>query len=230
MGMRRMKDGPFFMVWNPSRSRINGGIMVYMPFDPMYFYGTYRVPSARKPGRDYTSGSYFITICTHERVPWFGAIRDGRVGLSRAGEIVADEWRMTGIIRPYVTLDEWVIMPNHFHGIVMIRSWDVFPCVNVETSRGDVSTPTYETTPIDALSPLTPRLRPRSLGAIVNQFKSVCTKRIRANGFPDFKWQPGYHDRIIRDADAMESVRAYIKNNPAKWWEKHRPDRRNHIP
>ncbi len=201
-----------------------------MPFDPMYFYGTYRVPSARKPGRDYTSGSYFITICTHERRPWFGRIRDGRVELSRAGEIVGGEWRTTGIVRPYVTLDEWVIMPDHFHGIVTIRSWDVMPRASVETSRRDVSTTTHEPTLINAQPSLSNHLRPRSLGAIVNQFKSVCTKHIRAAGFSDFAWQPNYYDRIIRDADAMESVRTYIKNNPVKWWKKHHPNPLYHTP
>lgn len=190
-----------------------------MPFDPMYFYGTYRVPSARKPGRDYTSGSYFITICTHERRPWFGRIRDGRVGLALPGMIAQHFWRSISRIHPCVTVDAYIVMPNHTHGILTLGNDE--SRVTVETGQWPVSTPPRETTS---------RLIPGSVGSIVNQYKSACTKMIRTLGYTDFAWQPNYYDRIIRDADAMESVRTYIKNNPVKWWKKHHPNPLYHTP
>lgn len=92
-------------------------------------------------------------------------------------------------------------MPNHIHGIIVIQNDE-----HVETSRRDVSTSK-------------PRLKSNSLGAIVNQIKSVCTKRIRAAGFVDFGWQPGYYDHIIRDDEDLNRVREYINGNPYHWDE-----------
>lgn len=79
--------------------------------------------SIRLKGYDYTQpGAYFITICTHERAHLFGAVVEGEMRLNEWGEIVREEWFKTAQIRPYVTLypDEFVLMPNHVHGIVWI--------------------------------------------------------------------------------------------------------------
>jgi REP element-mobilizing transposase RayT len=79
--------------------------------------------SIRLPGYDYSqSGVYFVTICSYCRVPIFGQITDGEVGLSAEGRIVREEWLRTEIIRKEITLDAYVIMPNHFHGIVVIET------------------------------------------------------------------------------------------------------------
>ena len=97
--------------------------------------------------------------------------------LSAIGEIVADEWQKPAIVRPYVVLDEWVVMPNHFHAIVGIQNPapDQFSRLpnDVGTTRWVVPTEVS-------------RLQPKSLGSIVGQFKSVCTKRIWAMGFSEF--------------------------------------------
>ena len=88
---------------------------------------------------------------------------------------------------------------SYIHGIIVIHSDDT-----VETSRRDVSTGV-------------PRLKSRSLGAIINQIKSVCTKRIRAAGVLNFGWQPKYYDHIIRDNEDLDRIREYIIGNPDKW-------------
>jgi len=165
------------------------------------FKGKYRIESTRLSGWDYTSaGWYFVTICTRNSVCSFGDIIDGNMYLSPIGEIVAEEWQKTPHIRPNVMLDEWVTMPNHLHGIIVIAP--------VETARWAVST---TRTP--------PRLKAGSLGAIIGQIKSVCTKRIWAAGYTGFAWQTRFYDHIIRNETSLNRIRRYIVNNPAKWEE-----------
>ncbi|NEU72668.1 hypothetical protein PI95_008820 [Hassallia byssoidea VB512170] len=163
-----------------------------------------------------------MTICTHNRQSFFGKIIDGEMQLSQIGEIVAEEWQKTSQIRPCVQLDAWVIMPNHIHGILIINN----PLV--ETFRRNVSTHRNVSTNN------VPRLQSNSLGLIIGQFKSVCSKQIWIAGFTEFKWQTRFHDSIIRDEESLNRVRKYIINNPAKWEsDKHHPEnfriqKRNH--
>jgi putative transposase len=172
------------------------------------FKGRYRVESTRLRGWNYAgAGAYFVTICTRDRAPFFGDVVDGDVILSPIGQIVADEWQKTPKIRPYVSLDEWIIMPNHVHGIIIITVETPRP---VETPRRGVSTTTANPKP---------RLQAGSLGAIIGQIKSTCTKRIRAAGFADFAWQTRFYDHIVRDEPALQRIREYIAGNPARWEE-----------
>ncbi|HWP93249.1 MAG TPA: transposase [Thermodesulfobacteriota bacterium] len=154
----------------------------------------YRIDSTRLKDWDYSSsGYYFVTICTKKQECFFGEVVDGQIRLFETGEIAAEEWQKTEQIRQNVKLDEWVVMPNHIHGIVIITN-------NVETTRRVVST-----------------LKPNSLGAIIGQFKSVTTKRIRAKGYSDFAWQPRFYEHIVRSEESLEKIREYILNNPIKW-------------
>ena len=85
------------------------------------FKNKYRIQSARLLEYDYSSdGAYFITICTKTREHFFGKIIEGVIQLSEMGKIVADEWQKTEKIRKNITLGEWVVMPNHFHGILIV--------------------------------------------------------------------------------------------------------------
>lgn len=122
---------------------------------------------------------------------------EGEVVLRPEGQIVGEEWRRTSAVRHHLNLDEFVIMPNHLHGIL------VFTCHAEKTSRRDVSTKA--------------NLKPDSLGAIIGQFKSVCTKRIRKSGFSQFSWQSNFYEHIIRDEASLEKIREYIVDNPGKW-------------
>ncbi len=188
------------------------------------FQNQYRIESTRLQGWDYSrAGMYFVTICTHDRAHFFGEISAGEMQLSPIGEIVAEEWQKTPQIRPNIELDAWVVMPNHLHGIVGIthqiptvetarravsKRRDVSNSRDVETFRRNVST---------APNAPTARLHPNSLGSIIGQFKSVCTKRIWAAGFRDFAWQTRFYDHIIRDEKSLHKIREYIINNVGRW-------------
>ena len=99
------------------------------------FKGKYRIGSTRLAGWDYSSdGWYFVTICTKDREGFFGNIENKTMVLNEIGKIVAEEWQKTETIRKNIALDEWVVMPNHVHGIVVIENNDVV----VETPRRDI--------------------------------------------------------------------------------------------
>lgn len=143
--------------------------------------------------------------------------------LSPIGAIVAEEWQRTPIVRPNVAIDAWVVMPDHFHGIIAMRPDDGV-ADDVETPRRGVSTlpapgglPPPGGMPPSGASGRRSVLRAGSLGAIVGQWKSVSTKRIRAAGYPDFAWQTRFYDVIIRDAAMLNKVRRYIDDNPRRY-------------
>lgn len=165
------------------------------------FSNTYRVESSRLKGWDYTnSAPYYVTICTDDMTKFFGKIEKGQVNHSAVGSIVEEEWLMTARLRSYILLDEYVVMPNHFHGIIAIFKDDNY--LSGETTQRVVSTKTT--------------LKPHSLSSIIGQFKSKCTKRIREFN-KNFEWQSRFHDRIIRSEKELNAVREYIRYNPLKW-------------
>ena len=179
----------------------------------------YRVEPARLNGWDYSSNAYyFVTICTKKWICFFGEVINGTMNLSTIGEIAAEEWQKTEQIRHNVTLDDWVVMPNHIHGIIVIENEIATESSDiVETSRWDVSETRHRRVS-------TGRLLPNSLGSIIGQFKSVCTKRIRKYELPKFAWQPRFYDHIIRGEESLNKAREYIRNNPLKWeFDKNNP-------
>ena len=171
----------------------------------MLYKSKYRIESSRLNEWDYsTAWWYYITLCTKNFKYWFGEIKNGKMLLNDLGKIIEEEWLKTKEIRTNVDLDYYVIMPNHFHGILLIK--------DVETSRWDVSQ--FKETDH---RPVSTNLKPDSLSSIVGQFKSVCIKRIRKLGYENFKWQPRFYDHIIRNETDLRRIRTYIKNNPIKW-------------
>jgi putative transposase len=191
------------------------------------FQGKYRIESIRLKGWDYASdGHYFVTICTKDREEFFGQVANEKMILNKIGKITANEWRKTEIIRPNIKLDEWVIMPNHIHGIVVIDNGGdadrpaVTPrnnIVSVETPRRGVSTTDNQSRGVHHNPHHNPEWKPNSLSSTIGQFKSICTKRIREIR-PDFAWQSRFYDHIIRNDHALNNIRQYIRENPEKWW------------
>ena len=155
--------------------------------------------SIRHEYHDYQGpGAYFLTICTFHRQRILGSIRGGMVSLSRWGAVVEEEWLRTAELRPSVDLDEFVIMPDHLHGIVRVIAGPSLP----------------------SPSSVTALVRPvRSLGSMISGFKSACTTRInqlrRTPHTPI--WQRNYYERVVRDVGALESARRYIRDNPVRW-------------
>ena len=171
--------------------------------------------SIRLRGYDYTQpGAYFVTICTHERAMLFGQVVDGEMVLNEWGEIVREEWFRSAEIRAAIKLfpDEFVVMPNHIHGIIWIVG--ISPLVGA----------TRRVAPTDG-HPRGPA--PNSLGAVIGQFKSIVTKRINARrGTPGARvWQRNYYERIIRNEWALNAIRRYIAENPSRWHlDRHNPN------
>lgn len=162
----------------------------------------------RLKGYDYSlPGKYFITICTINRECLLGEIRDGEIIMSPAGEIVRHEWLATSMVRPEIELDAFVIMPNHLHGIISIRS-----------RRGDpLDRPAYRSITNRTFQRNVPVLKSNTIGAIVGQIKSNATKRIRESLYPGFHWQRNYYEHIIRNESESQQIRKYILTNPKNW-------------
>lgn len=166
------------------------------------FKNKYRISSARLSSWDYGNpGMYFITICTKDRVKYFGEIVNAQMHLNTFGKIAEQCWREIPEHFKNVELGEFIIMPNHVHGIIIINE-----SVSVETGH--------------ALS-LPRRFRNQgknTISAMVGSFKSAVTKIARAVN-PVFGWQSRFHDHIIRTADDYKRISNYIINNPANWRE-----------
>ena len=167
--------------------------------------------SIRLPGYDYTqSGVYFITIGTQNRECLFGDIKNGALQLNDEGIIVEEKWKETPILRPNVVLDEFVVMPNHFHGIVVIA----------EPGRGVLQyAPTNEHEQPTRSNTTELRSPSQTIGAIIRGFKSATAKRINElRGTPGAKiWQRNYYEHIIRNDDELHFIREYTVNNPQLW-------------
>lgn len=164
--------------------------------DDLLFRNRYRIPSARLATWDYRwGGVYFVTICTGGRVHWFGEVVGEQVLLSRIGEVVAQEWRKIPRIYPRAILDEWIVMPDHLHGILIFRG------IPGQIGKSEED-----------------QLLRQTLGTALGQFKSNCTKRIWGSlRQPDFSWQERFHDTILFDQEDLDRVRAYIRDNPRRW-------------
>ena len=164
--------------------------------------------SIRLKGYDYSStGAYFITLCTFQRQCLFGQIIDGVMQLNDLGTIVAEEWRQSSTIRQEVDFDQWVIMPNHLHGIVLINATDPVGANRVGAHRR---------------APLqmgVAHRKPRSLSSFVAGFKSATTKRLNTlrNTAGTPVWQRNYYEHIIRNEASLHQIRQYIQSNPATW-------------
>lgn len=173
--------------------------------------------SIRLGGYDYAqAGGYFVTICTQDRVCLFGDVVNGEMWLNGTGRIVHDEWMRTPVLRPRVTLDAFVVMPNHIHGIIILG--DGHNAVNDGATAGRG---TLQRAPTERGSAVERFGRPTSdsIPTIVRLFKSATTKRInRLRGTPGAPvWQRNYYEHIVRDDESLGRIRQYILNNPAQW-------------
>ena len=188
--------------------------------------------SIRLKGYDYArAGLYFITLCVQNRAYLFGNISDGRMHLNAYGQIAKEEWENTGIIRKNCTIEEFIIMPDHFHAILSIDY-----AIKKTEDIGVFKSPS------------------QTIGAIIRGYKGATTKRIKGlirDNNPNISsagelqfaptefaptefglkgqkstktidlsksiWQRDYYESIIRDERAYLNIKNYIINNPTKW-------------
>ncbi|NEN24654.1 hypothetical protein G3O08_14195 [Cryomorpha ignava] len=223
------------------------------------FNGKYRIESTRMKYWNYNwAASYFVTICTHNRDHFFGEIKDHEMITNPIGDMVNIEWLKTLELRPDMNLmlGDYQVMPNHFHGIVVIdpnkynsrkTGYDGYDDPNGnDGEHDDVGNCTERRDAMLRVSPSTPdnpndktiiidnaenynpsnkktaqnQFGPqkKNLGSILRGFKSAVT------GFahtidPSFKWQPKFHDHVIRDQGQYDGISYYIRNNPKNWKE-----------
>ena len=169
-----------------------------MPFYPQKHHRR----SIRLRNYDYSQvGAYFITVCTWNKECLLGSIENGEITLNEYGMIVEKEWLMTEKMRSNIRMDKYIVMPNHFHGIIIINT----------NCRGTLQrAPTKEQfgRPIS-----------NSIPTIIRLFKSTTTKQINqirnTPGIP--LWQRNYYEHIIRNEKALENIRRYIEVNPLLW-------------
>ncbi|HCS39178.1 MAG TPA: transposase [Anaerolineaceae bacterium] len=183
--------------------------------------------SIRLADNDYSAeGGYYITIVTQGRVCLFGeplsqktlggaktAIVGGEVCINEFGKIVWDEWFKTAQLRQNVELmeDEFVVMPNHIHGIIWLNDGGVNRMPTKSTMNNRSSVGAYSHTPLRSPS--------HTIGAIVRGFKGAVTTRI--NTQRDQKgvavWQRNYYEHIISSERDYENIANYIYTNPINW-------------
>jgi REP element-mobilizing transposase RayT len=152
----------------------------------------------RKPIRlkkhDYsTAGYYYVTICTYNRKELFGYIEDNRMVLNEYGKTTEKTWKEIPNHYPDVELDEFIVMPSHIHGVIIINN-----------PVGD-----GHARPVNKDK--------NNLSVIIGSYKSAVTKRINRLNNNSMQWQRFFYDHIIRNDKSLDEIREYISNNPLKW-------------
>ena len=154
-----------------------------------------------------SSAQYFVTITTKPRYPVFGSVIDGEVSLSELGQIVAKCLQELPQKYSFVSLDEWVVMPDHLHCIL---------CLDNPNEERTIPQPVFG-------------IRSNSLSFVIRNFKASVTLLARRAGITHAVWHPRFHDHIIRNEGELQRIRTYIRNNPKQWEADHRvsPSKKN---
>lgn len=203
------------------------------------YQNKYRIDSIRLQNWDYRwNAPYFITICTESKNHYFGEIINSKMILSKQGILADVFWHEIKNHAQNVELDEFMVMPNHIHGILVLNNSggdgddkNNNNNANVETTHA-LSLPSRPSPQPHPELPQSPSPQSKktigqqrfqhqgknSLSSIVGSYKSVVTKH--ANRLQlDFGWQSRFYENIIRDAEAYEQIKNYIRNNPSNWKE-----------
>ena len=203
------------------------------------FQNKYRIPSARLQSWDYGwDGAYYITICTHNRKQYFGDVVNGKMQLSNIGVLADVFWHEIKNHSKNTELGEFIVMPNHVHGILLIvGNDDEYRYGNsIENRDGDengnendirrdkaclVSTGTDTDTNTDMVTKTIGQKRFQNQGkntvsSIIGSYESAVSKHAHRLGY-EFEWQSRFYDHIIRDDESYTRIADYIINNPKNW-------------
>lgn len=175
--------------------------------------------SIRRKGWDSSSPNYyFITLCTQNRENYFGKILNGKMIMSRIGTMIEETWLVMQKKYSGTTVDEFVVMPNHIHGIL-----------GLHVGAGPRACPFASTIELRQEDPgrtqgSAPTGKFLSLSDVIRQFKTMTNKKysenvIRSN-WPEFYkrlWQRNFFEHIIRSEMELEQIRQYIISNPTNW-------------
>ena len=195
------------------------------------YLNKYRIKSHRRPNWDYSNnGAYFITICTQHNICNLGKIENNKMNLSDYGKIIETEWHKSFEIRKELFLDEFIIMPNHMHAIIILENNEMKMNDDMD---GDMPVQTHGRASLSSQMPSQspsqmPIRLPKSISSFIAGFKSAINSKIddyidennldipkynRKNHF----FQPNYNDHIIRNDKAYHNIKNYIINHPTKW-------------
>ena len=169
------------------------------------FLDQYRIKSTRFQNWDYSwSGKYFVTICTQKFAEYFGEINDGKICLTSIGIETELQWRKTIELRPDMNLSlyDFQVMPNHFHGIIEIGQ-NIYNDYSLDR--------TVQRESKNKFGP-----QSKNLGSIIRGFKGSVTTFARQNKIL-FDWQSLFHDHIIRNDNELFKIKRYIQNNVKNW-------------
>lgn len=174
--------------------------------------------SIRLKGYDYTkAGAYFVTVCVQDRECLFGGIVNGVMELGDAGQMIKKRWLELNHKFPSVETDEFVIMPNHVHGIIIIVDQSVGADLRVRPGN-----PATRREPVGRTESGAHTGAP--LPGMVQWFKTMTTNKyilgVQKFGWPMFRgrlWQRNYFEHVIRDSSALDRIRQYIAENPSRW-------------
>ena len=172
----------------------------------------YKRHSIRLKGYDYSaSGLYFIAICTWNHLHLFGEIQNDRMIVNRYGEIAELEWCRTDELRDNIKLHEFIIMPNHLHGII-----EVFNCQGMNRGTAHRALLTKHGAPQKERFG---KPSSNTIPTIMRSYKGAVTKQIREleNNTALNIRQRNYYEHIIRDEDSCLKISEYILTNPLKW-------------
>ncbi len=188
------------------------------------YQNKFRIASARLQNWDYgRNADYFITICTKNREHFFGEILNKKMQLNENGKIAEQFWTEIPDRFPFIELGNFVVMPNHIHGILMINKK-----IATDKIANNILTPVVETRLIAYLQKIknnpggfagdkNPMFH-ENISRIIRYYKGKCTFRMRKTNI-EFAWQSRFHDHIIRDTNAFERIQRCIIHNPSNWKE-----------
>jgi len=189
------------------------------------YQNKYRIPSARAVWHPYNGGDYFITICTSERLHYFGEIHNGKMQLSELGRKLDELILNITTHNSYCVIPVYQIMPNHVHLIVCIDVRDEVGHVSDETGgiRRDAACHVFtnENETNDKRTVKNEKMQNIAeqcglLSTTIGGLKSALTKYANLNKIT-FGWQTRFHDHIIRNQEEMNKIATYIENNVTTW-------------
>jgi len=180
----------------------------------------------RLPGYDYSnSGCYFVTICTKNKGEVLGKVENGEVILNNLGKVVKNQWLWLMDRYKYLKYDEWIIMPDHVHGIMKIENdykgdegngREEEEGNGREEEEGNGRDRSVQNDENIAIRSVQNKNKIKSISELIGAFKTTSSKMIHNLGYLDFRWHKSFYDEIIRDEVALKNIRKYIIENPRK--------------
>ena len=158
-----------------------------------------------------TAGAYFITICTHNHMPIFGMITDNKMELNHIGRIAEEEWIKTFELRPYLKIDQFVVMPNHLHALLWLDNKNAGGARSAPTAKCNNEKEQF-------LETVHAKIESGSLSAVIRSYKAAVTKKVNAEAMVKHRlWQRGFYEHVVRKNESLDKIREYIIHNPINW-------------